>query len=441
MNNFNNASSASQLSTVLSFLALSFPALWFLVGNTDWIINSLLAGCSLFWLTSLAKSNKINVLVILATLFAIIIYGEHFWHNHDSSNIPFNVKLSQKYLYFFFTFGLIAYASSLKKINPFWILMSAAAGISLHIIFKIPYTDWLTSWQGGRPSLGFRNAQHAGVIFATALICITFFAKRLLQACSKKIRPVVFVWLTSLTAIALWFTITTQDRAVWLGLAIASLISFVSQWPNLRKKLSDAWINNKKKWLLIFAAVTLIFSTMSSMGVFNRINNRLSAEAINYQTIQQASQFKEGSLNSSGIRIASWSAAIGWALERPLLGWGFRSVKSLIQHDQRFSDPLWKGFGHLHNSYLEAWVAVGLLGLSIMLTTIIMVARHITQSWRQHCMPNEVYLFSWTFFTFWLVVNCFESYINYTSGFYLTTVIGAFIYTYYLQSKASLKTT
>lgn len=429
----NNVSSESLLNTSLSFLALAFPTLWFLLGNTDWVIYSLLVGCTLSWLSNPAKNKNINALAILAILFALIIHGEYLWHKYDSSLTLFSGKSSQKYLYFFFTFGLIAYATSLKKINPFWVLISAALGVTLHIIFKIPYADWMTSWQGGRPCLGFRNAQHAGVIFATTLLCIAFFAKRLYFACSEKYKLLVSTWLTCLTAVVLWFTITTQDRAVWLGLAIACSITLPSQWPNLRNKLSNTWLKNYKKWWLILAAIIIIFAMMSSMGIFNRINSRLSAEAINYKTIEQASQFKEGSLNSSGIRIASWSAALGWGLERPLLGWGFRSIKGLIQHDKRFSDPLWKNFGHLHNSYLEAWVAVGLIGLSSMLATIIIVGRHSIQSWKQRCMPNEVYLFSWTFITFWLVVNCFESYINYSPGFYLTTVIGAFIYAYHLQ--------
>ena len=53
-------------------------------------------------------------------------------------------------------------------------------------------------------------------------------------------------------------------------------------------------------------------------------------------------------------------------------------------------------------------------------------------------MPTDAFLFSWAFFAFWVVANCFESYINYASGFYLTTIIAGFLYAFQLQQRFGL---
>jgi hypothetical protein len=62
-------------------------------------------------------------------------------------------------------------------------------------------------------------------------------------------------------------------------------------------------------------------------------------------------------------------------------------------------------------------------------------------AWREGAMPWAVFLFSWAFLVFWGIVNFFESYINYKTGFYLNSVIFGFIYAFYVQRPAATSCT
>jgi O-antigen ligase len=432
MTKFKPASLNNALNTSSSLLALAFPALSFLVGDTSWIVS----GLAIIYLTSIVlnwSEKKIDSMAILALASITILIGEYYWHINTVSFEIFKERFPSKYLNFFFCFFLIAYGTAAQKKNPFWILISAAVGLILYIAFKIPAVDWLMSWQGNRPSFGFRNAQHSAVVFATGLICICFFSHRLYCACKSRYKLLLSIGLIFFILFLLWVTIASQTRGVWLGLIIASIITFLHSTIIVSNKFTSIWEKNHKGILLGIVGIAACISIFSSIGIFDRISKRLSSEAISYHTIEKATHFNEKQLSSTGIRIASWRAAIDWGLERPIAGWGYRSVEILMAKDHRFSNPEWRGYGHLHNSYFEAWIASGFIGIALMLSVIIHVAIRTIQLWQQNKIPNDVFLFSWAFISFWLTVNCFESYINYSTGLYITSIIAGFIYAYCLQ--------
>lgn len=431
---------ATFINAIFTFLTIAFPALWFIFDKSDVLVRIIfLLLLSLTFIGHIKfKPNIANILPISFLIFLII---SHFWHLHTIPLDIFHGRFPYKYLYFFCFFLILSYGvTNYSEANPFWILISSGIGLSFFIILKIPMSDWQLAWQGGRASFGLKNAQHASVVFTIGLLILIFFGHRLLNVYQGLAKKIVIAWMLSLFIAMFWIMISTQVRAVWLGLTLSGLVSLILYAVLFSRQLK---LMLKQSKLRIVKVVTIIITSCViihfSLDPAQRIEHRISDESITINSIENAIEFKQPKLTSSNTRITSWVASIDWISERPWLGWGLHSVKGLMRHDARFKSAEWDAFGHLHNSYLESIVATGITGALWMAMFILLVYYRTLNTWKKQALPNDVFIFSWAFFTFWLTVNCFESYINYTYGFYTMSVVGAFIFSFTIKKKSEDK--
>jgi O-antigen ligase len=139
---------------------------------------------------------------------------------------------------------------------------------------------------------------------------------------------------------------------------------------------------------------------------------------------------EEVPLTSIGIRVAIWRQAVNWIGERPLLGWGPKTREYLFE-SKALPDAIPRmGIRHFHNQILELAIAYGLVGILVFTGLFALVARAALRGWRDGRMPRAVLLFGVATFAFWVTVNMFESYFNYSTGAYINALLGGVLYTF-----------
>ena len=231
--------------------------------------------------------------------------------------------------------------------------------------------------------------------------------------------------------------LATQVRAVSLGLLVTLPTALLLYWLTHRNRERE---QNGISGGPALVAAALIITTTLSLTTFSNIGDRISnrfniAEDINMEDLRGAISLTDIRMDGVYIRIASWSAATRWIAERPLIGWGPAVAKDLIDREEYFSRSFKRRFGHVHNSYLEVLVALGMLGGGLLLALTAWIGRCTITAYRGGDMPRDAFIFAWVFFSFWGVVNLFESYIMYNSGHVLNACIGGFVYYFHMKGR------
>lgn len=415
-------------------LVLIFPALWFITdGGAKILVRILLL--MFFLLLVRHQEMRRDALIVFCILFSLVLIGEYFWQYLTVPEHLFHGRFSRRYIYFFSFFLILAYGTVVwRKISPFFLLAGAFVGLLMFLIGHTPFQQWMLSWHGARVDFGFHNAEHAGIFFGAGLLCTLFFGIRIYRSCPVSLRFFAIGGIVFLLLLMMWGVITTQVRAVWLALLVALPASFLVAMMTGGAKPVMTWLRNRNHVILVLLTIALSVAVFDALKVRDRLSARLGQETIQVETIRGAANFDEQTqLTSVGARIAMWRAARDWIAERPVFGWGVSSAENLIDADERFTPKFKEWFGHLHNSYIEALVAIGIVGLAGMLAIVGLIGRSVYVAWREGAMPRDVFLFSWAFIVFWGTVNFFESYINYKTGFYLNSVMFGFVYAFYLQ--------
>lgn len=178
--------------------------------------------------------------------------------------------------------------------------------------------------------------------------------------------------------------------------------------------------------------IAITISTAAVIYYDTSITKRLTAERVTLEKLTEG-DFEHIKKGSIGIRIDSWRMALGWIKERPITGWGAQTRKALIQRSD-WPIEYKKKFGHLHNSYLELLVDYGVVGLSLFAGLFAYIWFRAWQAWRHNIIPNDIMAFGALWCIYWLIVNCFESYIIYSAtGNYLNAIVMGVLYTYHLS--------
>jgi len=96
-----------------------------------------------------------------------------------------------------------------------------------------------------------------------------------------------------------------------------------------------------------------------------------------------------------GIRVRLYELGVEKFKERPWLGWGLDSTGSLIE--SAHLDLAGERHVHLHNSYLDALVGMGLVGSLLLLTLFVLVMRELVLAWRGGIISTA---------SFWALAGC-----------------------------------
>lgn len=374
---------------------------------------------------------RLGMLFFLFTVFSII------WHRFTLPDTFPPTTSDRRFLRVLY-FVAIAYTVSRSRLlGPWQILGIAFGGLLAYLAISFDQAEWLRAWHGQRVDFGMQNAQHTGIVFATCALALSLFTPRFYLWAKGTSRSIALLCTTLWAAallFSLWGVFVSQTRAVWLGLSITVLL--------LPCILGFAYILRGKPLPSLRTPVLTGVAAMALIGLlafnFNLptlVIDRLASEQVTWESLKQAANHEEQSLSSIEIRVASWSAAADWIMEKPFMGWGGRGSRPLIRQSDLFSDSFKEQFNHLHNSYLQVLVEIGFIGATFIIVLIALLGRATIRAYQRQTMPLDVFLFAWLFFIFWLVVNVFESYIIYSSGTYLIAIVAGFFYSFCINRK------
>lgn len=306
-----------------------------------------------------------------------------------------------------------------------WTLILVGVGGVLAVVIAHGSSDWSLLGEGARLKFGFRNQQHSAAIFATVLLGVLCFARRAFstEARSKSSRWLRIVLWTGLLASSLVVIITSQTRQVWLGLVVAGTVIL---WLKLQSGVGRRI--RRRVSLALIASVLLVGTALPILmpATLDAIWSRSATELAGVKGLV-AGETDEVQVNSLTIRLLIWQLGLESALDRPWIGHGAGYSRELIATSD-LPESIRAEIGHLHNSYLELWVAYGLAGALVFAGVLIALARRGLHAWRAGWMPSDLAVFGLSWLAFFATINLFESYVSYRSGQLLLLVVGGIVY-------------
>lgn len=197
----------------------------------------------------------------------------------------------------------------------------------------------------------------------------------------RRVRP----WLLA-AAIALGAVVVllTRSRSALLGLGIA---------------LSIRWLAAARPSRGVFALVVGAWLACAGALVFGQAGVDAARDAL-------LSSREDSELETLSGRTALWDALLGYAAQRPVLGYGFGSFWDTERIQELFATQRWP-VTEAHSTYLQQLLDLGVIGLTLYLLLI------VAASWRAvrrlRATGDRAYAFMLCVLAYFLVVGALET--------------------------------
>ena len=242
------------------------------------------------------------------------------------------------------------------------LLLLAIIGLLLGTLWRLDWDMLLADplgFLGSRPGFGFPTIAYA-LYSGSALLGLILLRERFWHDASGRATvPRMTLWLLLLLLLAEGFLIT-QSRGAWIALAMTGVIGIVSAW---RGPMRLPTSRSRGAAVVLTVAALLLVTTVNAP----RITDRLAAEA----DVARALAAGEVDYHQASSLSLRWHAQVfglrQW-LARPWLGWGPGASQPLMQAsgDPALRDVDGSVLRHLHNTYLEVLVQLGVVGLALL---------------------------------------------------------------------------
>jgi O-antigen ligase len=234
-----------------------------------------------------------------------------------------------------------------------------------------------------------------GLYSSTAILGLSVFAPRLWGRREPRLFFALRVglWLITL-AILVQGLIMTQSRGAWLTAAIViPPVTMVRYWM--------VGSQERGSWRLRVALACVALLVCAALVGVNlpTVSNRLSQEREMFAAVWRG-DFEAVPSVGFGVRVHTFRFGVTKWLERPLFGWGPGSTEYLISHSglpqlrhSEMVDGEWREghawLDHLHDTYLEILVRFGLVGASLIVSVLALLARGLWVSRREGRLPVD----------------------------------------------------
>lgn len=363
------------------------------------------------WRT-LAKSPLVLLVLVAIVIQLLTWVGMQFQHPEWAESSP---KVERLLAWFM----LIPVAYFLNGDQRKILFVFGLAAFALFISPWVTGGGWQEIWHGlsgGRVDFGVRNAQHVAMLFG--VLFITFCALCINDLINKSVSWFKTSLYLLLAVVSLIAVIITQTRAVWLALA-AVLCCFVLYCFCRSIQRGGSF----KSFAILAIVLVGVFATLSVTNLSNTFEKRIGHELSNI-TIALSGSDQYRSNTSTGIRLDTWYESLDWISERPVFGWGGNGRDLVVKHTDRLSEENKKIFRHLHNSYLDTLVNFGLLGLLTLVLLFYYLGYITIDLYKKKIITKTVIVTSSLLLIFTGIVNCFESYMYYSSGTHVLALVG-----------------
>ncbi|WP_374090385.1 O-antigen ligase family protein [Methylomicrobium lacus] len=325
------AAIAAPMSTAVTSVACVLMILTWLVAGQVW------QGLKL----SAAQPAGKMLLLFFAWLIIGSLYAETSWAEKITTLTSW-----KKLVYTFVLFGVFYQTPWKKRFVEFYLaVMAFGAVIAIPLwLLDIPIK--------GRGEAGIFMTNHSSqsMAFVVAALCCIFLLK---EASLQKKR--VLLGLLALFLLNVFFI--SPSRSGYLALPVAAVFAFINLYGY--KKIPH---------ILGVTTLALALVLLTSSTLQQRI--RLGVEEItHYQTSEK--------VTSMGVRVVFYQNAWELIQNKPLLGYGTSSFKSVYSAHVAPKYRDWRGEPATdpHNQFLFVWVENGLIGLLLFLAYIFTAVR------------------------------------------------------------------
>jgi O-antigen ligase len=380
----------------LRFVALGGFVIWFFYGG------------------QLKKSGS-TVLLIAAIVLPLVSWGfAHVNHPFWAESSP---KIHRLTNWFLFIPIAVILGGRTKNIYIFWFL-SLIGILCTPWLTGLGWQDFELGMQGIRRDFGLHNAQHAALLYGVFLLGLLVFTKRFFSVKGPYRWLLIPLWFLSFVTCTVAVVIT-QTRGIWFGL----IMSFLLCIPVVLFRRDKIRLNNRNWLVVVIVIAVFALSLFSLIKSSNIIQERITDDLDSVENILEMDLHSLDS-GSIGIRIKIWQASWPWIKEHPLVGWGGNAPGLVVDES-----GLGVKFGHLHNSYVDILVSYGVLGIVLFFSLVGWMLYMAVKAWHSGFLPGDVLLFFYLYLGFWLFVNCFESYMFFSSGIYVFNLVSGGIVT------------
>lgn len=235
------------------------------------------------------------------------------------------------------------------------------------------------------------TAPTSGLIAETALIGLFVFSDQFFGT-SKR-------WLSTLIRRSFWFLslylvayriVASQSRISWVSMVIV-LLAFIG-YRYTRGTETEPQASRRPRYLILLA-LFLVFGglTINAEKIISRIGP-------DQQSIAGILMGKTNDLPESSFKYRYHVQVFGlekW-LEKPFLGWGAGSTRSLLARENRpelFNRTSNSKMGHVHNGYLEVLLRFGLVGAAISIFLARKLGGNLMSARRTGRLTTDYFLF------------------------------------------------
>ena len=349
----------------------------------------------------------------LALLVAFVIAQAVYAAVSVAPSIPLSAQLS--------TAGKLVRLAVFTCVTGWWLsllpraiprlVMLMGAGLLLSVLIYLPWTQSAALWSGRlRPEFGIQenlSGQLAAMGGWLALcLSMALWARRRERGRGLALAAALLAYVGCFCLL-----LFSQSRGAWLAFAAIVppvVLGLLWQLHRARQGLGamlPVLVAAAISLLLLYAArdlITLRFagtetvvSEAQQAAVAGTVSSAPApaAPAASAATpaaavaATDAATAQQTQVNNKAVsvRMALYKLGIEKWQERPLLGWGLRTTPSLITESQR--DMAGQHHMHLHNTYLDALVGLGVVGTGLLIAAFVLLLREALLAWRRGWVP------------------------------------------------------
>lgn len=271
---------------------------------------------------------------------------------------------------------------------------------------------------GARKGFGM-NPEHTGLVSVLVLAGMVAYAREWIGPRDQRrgLRPLRALAWVAVTALVFQVLIVSQTRAAWLAGAIVGLVAAGAYaWRGLH-----GGGPGRPRTLAVLGVAVLglgLALTVNSGSVVKR----MTQDAGTYQKIVHG-RFNQISSRDIGARVYLWRWAIRKWRQRPVLGWGPGSRRSMIRNSS-LPKFIREHLGHVHNSYLEVAFALGLMGVTLYLLVWGLLLRRLWHAMRRKQLPSPTGGLLLAAVALFALASGAEAYVVVEIGWTVTALLG-----------------
>ncbi len=261
-------------------------------------------------------------------------------------------------------------------------LMLAMAGFTIGRIehFDLAF-DMPWFWQ--RPQFGFPTAVAFGNYAAVVALGLVVMAPRLWRSIQGRTWKWIAMSVLVLAVLALMQgVVLSQARATWFGLVILLPLTLMLY---RHKLMSMSWAK-----IAVFSLTLALAGLAFIYFNYETISKRIASGSETYMQLLSANVGNVDSRDSIGVLIHMHLLGLKHWKSNPLLGHGPGSTRLLLE---THIDELGGRFNDLHNTYIEFFVQIGLVGAGLLFICIWFAFVAGWQAYQEQSIHFDVFTF------------------------------------------------